>query len=74
MPRTMPECPVCAASIMRQLEGGRVTTWDLADRLERLRRDLERVGALDVKQGSLLAEAVGCLRIAEFRMEAGDAV
>jgi hypothetical protein len=69
MPRTMPECPVCAASVLRQREGGQTSTWDLADRLERVRQQLERDGALDAGAGATLAVAVSCLRIAEFREE-----
>lgn len=69
MTRTAPECPACAASVLRQREGGTRTTWDIADSLEKMRRRLERDGALSAEDGALLAIAIGCLRIAEFRVE-----
>lgn len=66
MPRTEPSCPICAASVLRQRDGGRVTTWDLADRLEAVRKRMA-AGTLRPDDDAVLAVAVGCLRIAEFR-------
>jgi hypothetical protein len=69
MTRTPPSCPVCAASVLRQREGGAQSTWDVADRLEDVRRRAVDAGALTAKDAAVLAIAVGCLRIAEFRSE-----
>ena len=71
MTRTAPACPVCAASVLRQRGGGAATTWDIADRLEALRRRMEAGGAWTDRDGPTLAVAAGCLRIAEFRCEPG---
>lgn len=68
MTRTLPSCPVCAASVLRQRDGGTATTWDIADRVEAVRKRLV-AGEIGPKDADTLAIAAGCLRIAEWRIE-----
>jgi hypothetical protein len=72
MTRTQPECPVCAASVLRQSDGGVTTTWDIADRVEALRKRMEAGGQWGPKDGATMSIAAGCLRIAEFREKLED--
>lgn len=71
MPRTLPACPMCAARVLADRDGGGAAFWDIAERVDAVRRALMEHPEFQGREAADLQIAADCLRVAVMQGDTG---